>query len=93
MSNLTALAWAEQVLAKLRRIEQSCEDSDLFCVGYLIPQVELLEVANAHLQGSAEQWFEWFERFVSNCLNEDGVGVEDATRIREIATEASHSLY
>jgi hypothetical protein len=89
MSNLTASAWAEQVLEKLRLIEQNCEDSDLFCVGYLIPQVELLEVANQQQRVSAERWFEWFESFVGECLKDDGVGVEDAARIREIVAEAS----
>ena len=89
MSNLTASAWAEQVLEKLRLIEQNCEDSDLFCVGYLIPQVELLEVANQQQVKNAAQWFERFERFVGKCLMEDGVGQNDATRIREIAVEAA----
>jgi hypothetical protein len=89
MSDLTAFVWAEQMLDKLRDFERTCEDSDLFCVGYLIPQVELLEVAKGHEKANAAQWQQWFEDYVNECLEKDGVSSEDANRIRDIALDAS----
>lgn len=87
MSDLTAARWSELTLAKLHELEASCSDDDLFCVGYLIPPVELLEVELAEATGTSEQWKDRFENFVEQCLSTDQVGDADAARIRDIVTQ------
>lgn len=86
MSDITAKAWSEMAMKKLLTLEQTCADDDLFCVGYLIPQVELVEVSQTDSLASKEQWHQWLTDFVDDCIANDTVNEADATRIREIAS-------
>lgn len=87
MSDLTAEHWATETLAKLHAMEASCSDTDLFCVGYLIPQVELVEVEFGQEPGTAEQWQARYQEYVERCLQSDRMGDDDVSRIREIVRE------
>lgn len=87
MSDLTAQAWSEQTIARLHALEARCSDEDLFCVGYLIPPVELVEVEYGNDVGSAQQWQSRLATFVESCLSKDRVGEGDASRIREIVSD------
>jgi len=87
MSDLTALVWSESTVEQLRRFEDSCEDSDLFCVGYLIPLVQLLEVERESLIAGTAKWLQWFTEYVEQCLRDDKMHDDDANRIRTIILE------
>ncbi len=84
MSDLSATQWSETVLQTLRQFELQCPDDDLFCVGYVIPQVELLEMNRHDQSAEPEQWQVWLAEFVEGCMAVDQVSDQDATRIREI---------
>lgn len=87
MSDLTASAWSASTVEKLRHLEETCPDNDLFCVGYLIPQVELVEIEYAEEAGSLSDWQARFQSYVEGCLIKDGVTGDDRSRILEL-TEA-----
>ena len=86
MSNLSAQTWSELMVKQLRKLEDTCTDDDLFCVGYLIPLVELVEVGHADEQASLAQWQQRFNDFVQQCLGSDVIQESDATRIQELVT-------
>jgi hypothetical protein len=87
MSDLKASQWSQQVVEILRRIESTCPDEDLFCVGYLIPQVELVEMAKETALATKEQWHDWFEGYVEQCLEADNVAESDVVRIQQLIEE------
>lgn len=89
MSDLTSGQWATLVLDKLRKFEATCDDADLFCVGYLIPQVELLESLNENAIAGEEEWQEVYQAYVEQSMADDQMAGQDMVRILEIITLAS----
>lgn len=87
MSDLTAAEWAQNAKNQLTDLEKRCSDDDLFCVGYLIPQVELVEVEFFEHEGSFEDWQYTFNEFVEKSLKQDSMTERDAGRIRLIIEE------
>ncbi len=87
MSNLTANAWASKTLEKLRVMERECVDTDLFCVGYLIPLVELVELEYSSEVESPDQWYQWYSSYLEHCLELDNIDDDDTTRLRIIAQD------
>ncbi len=84
MSDLTAENWSQQTTEKLRALEQTCEDADLFCIGYIIPQVELVEMANADAIGVEEAWFDALDDYLDESIEKDRLTEPDQNRVREI---------
>ena len=84
VSELSAHDWSALTVAKLRLLESKCVDSDLFCVGYLIPLVELVELEHTHEAGPIAQWHQRYRAFVDTCLSTDKIQADDATRITEL---------
>lgn len=74
-------------LRAYRDFEQRCADEDLFCIGYLIPLVELLEVEMQDKAGTFDQWSEWYVEFTDQCMNADAMTGPDVERIRQIMDE------
>jgi len=89
MSNLTAVEWSGERVKVLQKFEDVCNDDDLFCVGYLIPMVQLLEVEYEQELGTKQEWNEEYFNFVDNCLEKDKVTGKDRSRILEILEETS----
>jgi hypothetical protein len=89
VSDLTSGQWAAGVLAKLRSIEATCSDEDLFCVAYLIPQVELLESLNENSLAPADEWQAVYGAYVEQSMTEDQMTGRDVDRIREILTQTA----
>lgn len=87
MSDITAAQWSSQTVAKLQEYEQACSDIDLFCVGYLIPPVEILETNHAERSGKAQRWHTLFVDFIEQCMMQDQLAEEDQRRIRIILNE------
>lgn len=89
MSNLTAEQWSSQTAKQLRQFELTCDESDLFCVGYLIPQVILVELSKGFEEASKAQWTQWLTEFVSDSMTEDKVAGSDAERIHELIRDVA----
>jgi hypothetical protein len=87
MSDITAQEWSSRAGQYLRQLEARCSDQDLFCIGYLIPQVELVEVTYGDHVGDIDDWLATFIEYVEDCLSKDGVAADDASRIREISNQ------
>jgi hypothetical protein len=87
MSNLTAHAWSVEAVAHLRAVEQQCADEDLFCVGYLIPQVELVELKYADQCVAVDQWREWLFEFVHKNIATDKLQSDDVQCIKKLIAE------
>ncbi|MEJ2043558.1 MAG: hypothetical protein P8X74_08885 [Reinekea sp.] len=84
MSDLTAEQWSRKTIAQLHDYERECPDIELFCVGYLIPPVELLETENGQCRTSALDWHQLYVDFVEQCMQQDQVAEDDQQRIRNI---------
>ncbi|MBU2864889.1 hypothetical protein KO489_13605 [Reinekea forsetii] len=84
MSNLTAQNWSESAIRVLRAKEQNCAETDLFCIGYLIPQVELLEVELSGQQASADWWQQQFIEFVRGNMSADKMQADDERTIEQL---------
>ncbi len=84
MSDLTAAQWSKQTVAHLHEYEKDCADVDLFCVGYLIPPVELLELEHSQRSEIKEVWNQVYLEFVEQCMQEDQMKDDDCRRIRAI---------
>lgn len=84
MSDLTAAEWAANKLQYLHALEASCTDSDLFCVGYLIPQVELIETENHDVVAELAIWDAHFSEFVKGNMESDAVNEQDKARIEQL---------
>ncbi len=91
MSNLNAHEWSELTVKKLRQFEDKCEDEDLFCVGYLIPLVEIVELENKSEQLSLQVWHDRYLGYVSDCLATDAIVDNDATRIQAIVASLANA--
>jgi hypothetical protein len=84
MSYITAEVWAAKISNQLRLIEQNCTDDELFCVGYLIPQVELLEVEFVAQKAESQDWDARFKDYVRANMQLDKLLQEDVARIEAI---------
>ncbi|MDN3648515.1 hypothetical protein QWZ13_06280 [Reinekea marina] len=87
MSNLTAQDWSESAINVLRVKEQNCAETDLFCIGYLIPQVELLEVELIDKQASADWWQQQFIEFVRGNMSADKMQADDERTIEQLMAD------
>lgn len=87
MSDLTAAEWAAEKLQRLHELEANCADTDLFCVGYVIPQVELIETENDDAIASQDIWDAHLVEFVASNIQKDSISSEDSARIRQIMEE------
>lgn len=84
MSDITAHVWSKEAVAHLRDMEQRCADEDLFCVGYLIPQVELVEVKYSDQSAQASQWRERLFDFVQENIAADQLEVSDVQTVEKL---------
>ena len=84
MSNLTAHDWAVDALDQLKVAEQNCAEQDLFCVGYLIPQVVLVEVKYSDQSASPEQWQRWLIEYVQGNIVADKLQLDDSKSIEKL---------
>ena len=87
MSNLTVQDWSESAINVLRVKEQNCAETDLFCIGYLIPQVELLEVELIDKQASADWWQQQFIEFVRGNMSADKMQADDERTIEQLMAD------
>ncbi|MFQ3228808.1 hypothetical protein [Reinekea sp.] len=87
MSDLTAEAWSLAAVAQLRGIEQRCADEDLFCVGYLIPQVELVEIKFSGQDAQASLWRDRLSDFVHGNSVADGLEANDVQTVENLIAQ------
>jgi hypothetical protein len=87
MSDITAHAWSQEAVAHLREIEQGCADEDLFCVGYLIPQVELVEVKYSDQHAQASQWRDRLLEFVQENIAADRLETNDVRTVEKLIAQ------
>jgi hypothetical protein len=84
MSDLTSVQWSIKTTEQLQAYEQNCSDIELFCVGYLIPPVELLELEHADRVDSLHGWNQLYQEFVEQCMLQDKMSEDDQQRILRI---------
>ena len=92
MSELTSAQWSVKTTEQLRAYEQSCSDVELFCVGYLMPPVDLLEIEYAEHTDSLTGWNELYLAFVEECMAQDQMAADDQQRIVNIVRQLAVAL-
>ncbi len=70
-------------MEKLQQLEKRVEDHDLFNLGYIIPQIYLLE--NHWLEhdfdGSEHDFFGDLEDLLEHSMNQDSLGKDDRNKV------------
>lgn len=84
MPDLSAAQWSKTAIAALHKFEQQCQDLDLFCVGYLIPQVELVAQAYEDCSDTQMAWRECLLDYVTQSIEQDQLDEADQQRVFNI---------
>ncbi|RKR06135.1 YfcL protein [Kushneria sinocarnis] len=84
------VARAYQLKSTLLAMEQEAGDEDLFSIGYMIPQLELvLEMAEYDpAEVSAEEFDHTYQDWLEMAFDQDGMEDPDRYRIRELWHQA-----
>lgn len=83
-------ARGEAIHKALLTMESECAENDLFPLGYMIPQVELV-LENADYDPEdvvAEDFDATFEEWMQHAFAQDSMSVDDRERIAELWAEA-----
>lgn len=86
-------ARGDQIQQRLLDREQTASDTDLFPLGYMIPQIELvLERADYKAnEVTAEDFDVTYWGFLEQAFVEDGMSIEDKTAIERLWHDVSHT--
>lgn len=84
------LARAENIKKTLLAMESEAPDEDLFALGYMIPQVELVQEMAEYdpAQVSAEDFDVTYAQWLESTFLEDGMSPDDRARIEELRQSA-----
>lgn len=80
------LARAEKIRKTLLAMESEAPDEDLFALGYMIPQVELVQEMAEYdpSQVNAEDFDITYGQWLERTFAEDGMSPDDRARIEEL---------
>lgn len=83
----------EQIKKALLAMERDARDEDLFSLGYLIPQIELvLEMADYDPdQVEAEDFDATYEQWLGQAFNQDGMSDDDQAQTEGLWLQARES--
>ncbi|MCM2130730.1 hypothetical protein [Larsenimonas rhizosphaerae] len=87
------LARGDAIKQQLLHMESQAAEDDLFALGYLIPQTELVqEMADYNADDvTADDFDETFEHWLLTAFDQDHMGDTDRQRITELWQNACHN--
>lgn len=91
---MNADQFAKHCLGQLQELEKSVPDQQLFNVGYIIPQLELLHAhwQQQSIEDTAEVFFDSLLQMIDNASDQDGLDADDRQMNEQILAQLKTCL-